>query len=824
YTEEQWQLIDSIGNQVDARLEAGGVGLTMGSEPTFVSIDDMEGDEWKTAAVGPMKRRLSGLLIERLKQRFAPGGLLHYGQGKWYPGESLPRWALTCLWRNDGVPLWMNDCLLAESDKDYGHTAEDAERFATALAQRLGVNADHVSLAYEDALYYIWKERRLPANADLADTDLEDEEERARIARVFERGLKTPVGCMLPLVHQWWNAKPTWASGLWPVRSEHLFLIPGDSPMGLRLPLDSLPAETTSGYSSAQYPSFEQAEPLPAYEQLRQLAAFRRAPANVNATVHDQVLQHVGPGGEDFGESEAPPDFSVVDASEFEAGIVRTALCVEPRDGVLHVFMPPVDRLESYLELLTAIEQTAEELDSPIMIEGYLPPHDHRLSHLKVTPDPGVVEVNVHPASSWRELVDITWGLYEDARQSRLGTEKFDTDGTHTGTGGGNHVVLGARTPADSPFLRRPDLLRSLVAYWNNHPSLSYLFSGRFVGPTSQAPRADEGRRDSIYELQIAFEQIPKNGQCAPWIVDRVFRHLLVDLTGNTHRAEFCIDKLYSPDTAQGRLGLVEFRAFEMPPHWQMSLTQQLFLRSLVARFWNEPYEAKLVDWNTSVHDRWVLPHFVHADFADVIEETRAAGIPLDSEWFEPHFEFKFPLIGELDQNGIAIEVRAAIEPWYVLGEEPAGGYSARYVDSSVERLQVKASGMTGERHVITCNGRRLPLHPTGTEGEYVAGVRYRAWQPPSCLHPTIPVDEPLVFDILDTWMDRSIGGCTYHVSHPGGLNPTTFPVNSFEAESRRAARFFKTGHTGGKMQEPAEERNPAFPMTLDLRRNRAAV
>jgi uncharacterized protein (DUF2126 family) len=443
---------------------------------------------------------------------------------------------------------------------------------------------------------------------------------------------------------------------------------------------------------------------------------------------------------------------------------------------------------------------------------------------MKVTPDPGVIEVNVHPAHSWKELVDITSGLYEDARQSRLGTEKFDTDGTHTGTGGGNHIVMGARAPADSPFLRRPDLLRSLLAYWNNHPSLSYLFSGRFIGPTSQAPRTDEGRRDANYELQIAFEQIPKNGDCPPWLVDRIFRHLLVDLTGNTHRAEFCIDKLFSPDSSTGRLGLVEFRAFEMPPHWQMSLTQQLLLRSLVARFWESPYEAKLVDWKTSIHDRWMLPHFVQQDFNDVLEETSAAAIPLDPAWFDPHFEFRFPLIGELQRNSIDLELRTAIEPWYVLGEEPAGGQSARYVDSSVERMQIKARGLTDGRYVVTCNGRKVPLHPTGTEGECVAGIRYRAWQPPSCLHPTITVDEPLVFDVIDTWMERSIGGCTYYVGHPGGLNPSTFPVNAFEAESRRGARFLKMGQMGGSVVVPDDELNAAYPMTLDLRRNRTAV
>jgi uncharacterized protein (DUF2126 family) len=833
YTDDQWQAICAFGHHVDEHLKNGDVRLTMGGEPTFVSIDDMESDEWRTGATGPHKRRLAGDLMTRLKHRWAPGGLLHLGQGKWYPGEPLPRWALHCYWRLDGQPLWRDESLFADPLVPGSHTADDAQRFGRELAARLGVNPDYVNYGYEDALYYTWKERRLPANVDIRDSKLESKEERARLARIFEQGVTSPVGCVLPLRKLWWHAEPTWESGSWVVRSDEMFLTPGDSPMGFRLPLQSLLWSSAAKAELAGYATdpLETRLPLPQHDQLREELfarsaawAHKRQPVMVGGASDGGGQQPGGDISGGNGKSHDPfadPRDPHARTDDDAANVVRTALCIEPRGGVLHIFMPPLDRLEDYLELVTAIEDTAAALALPVAIEGYLPPHDPRIDHIKVTPDPGVIEVNVHPARDWDELVQITTSVYEDARLARLGTEKFDLDGTHTGTGGGNHVVLGGPTPGDSPFLRRPDLLRSLVAYWHNHPSLSYLLSGSFIGPTSQAPRVDEGRRDSTYELGIAFEQLPQDAACPPWLIDRVFRHLLVDGTGNTHRSEFCIDKLFSPDVSTGRLGLVEFRAFEMPPHARMSLAQQVLLRALVARFWERPYETRLVHWDTTLHDRFMLPHFVRTDFEDVVTETREAGFELDTVWFAPHFEFRFPVMGEFTERNTRVVLRRAIEPWYVLGEEPAGGYTARYVDSSVERLQVKVEGMTDTRHVVICNGRKVPLHPTGTQGEFVAGVRYRAWQPPSCLHPTIPVDTPLQFDLIDTWQGRSLGGCTYHVGHPGGLNPSTFPVNAFEAESRRAARFFRIGYQGGILSTPAEEANPDFPMTLDLRRGR---
>jgi len=835
YTEYQWSEVLALGDKIDRILEENDVRLTMGGEPTFVSIDDMESSQWNTAALGNHKLQLSKSLLLRLRDSFAPGGLLHYGQGKWYPGEEIPRWALGLFWRTDGEDMWQKPELLARVDKDYGFDVNTAADFAKRLTELLGVSEDYIHPAYEDAAHYLLEEQRLPNNIDLLAAKASDDLSRKRVARLMQGGIQRPTGYVIPVAWSWNNA---WKSSRWEFRRERLILSPGDSPMGLRLPLAELPW----------------------YEELEREIEFIQDPFGPQQNLAPRAELQFPPQAsapqmqseESFDEQKLRQQYQELPPEEIEekitykkkvrewSEVVRTGVCIEPREGRLYIFLPPMYSLESYVQFIATIEEVAEQLQVPVVLEGYDPPRDYRLQKLLVTPDPGVVEVNIHPANNWQELKDITETLYEAARESRLGTEKFMLDGRHTGTGGGNHVTLGGPSPADSPLLRRPDLLRSLVTYWQHHPSLSYLFSGTFIGPTSQAPRVDEGRDERLYEMEIAFAQMPEGEVTQPWLIDRLMRNILVDITGNTHRAEFCIDKLYSPDSPSGRQGILEFRGFEMPPHSRMALVQYLLIRTLVARFWKQPYYKPLVRWGTSLHDKFMLPYFVWQDMKEVVRETKEAGFDFKEEWLLPFEEFRFPHYGRVKLDDIELELRWAIEPWHVLGEEIGSFGTARYVDSSVERLQLRATGLNGDRYVLSCNGRRVPLHGTPREGEFVGGVRYRAWAPPSALHPTIGVHTPLVFDIVDTWNGRSIGGCTYHVSHPGGRSYDTFPVNAFEAESRRVNRFQQMGHTPGPfigrpatdalrqmgqahgprpMTPPPEESPGEYPNTLDLRR-----
>ncbi len=776
YTPPQWQAILEAGAAVDKVLHAGDLRLTMGGEPTFVAVNDPEGAEWTVDALGPTKRREAGRLLHRLLPSWAPGALVQYGAGKHYPGEQTPRWALNATWRSDGTPVWTNPALMADPDTDKGDaTQEMAHAFTLALAAQLHVDPKAVLPAFEDQPYWLMREGRMPANIVAEAAQSRDPQERARILRVFNQGLDAAVASVLPLRRR--GIPRHWETEIWEMREGKIFLVPGDSSAGVRLPLASLPwVDPKELEPDPELDPFEAQGPLPALTP---------------------VPGTLGRG-------------------------IRTALTVQARDGLVYIYIPPLDRAEDWLSLIAAIEATAAAQQHPVVLEGYKAPGDARVLHFSVTPDPGVIEVNIHPATSWDEMVDRTTKLYAEARQAGLTAEKFMLDGRHVGTGGGNHVVMGAMTPEDSPFLRRPDLLKSLLGFWHNHPSLSYLFSGLFIGPMSQHPRIDEARQDALRELEIAFGRIAAptapGQETAPWLVDRMLRNILTDMTGNTHRTEFCIDKLYSPDGPSGRLGLVEFRAFEMPPHPEMALAQTLLMRAAVAAFWTTPYERRLVRWGTRIHDQFMLPHYVWEDLQDALEELGTHGVKFDPAWFVPHMEFRFPRIGEIAVHGVSVELRHALEPWHALGETAGVGGTVRYVDSSVERLQVRVTGWETERFVVAVNGVAVPLSQTGTEGEYVAGVRFKAWAPPQSLHPTLAAQTPLVFDVYDRWTGRALGGMTHHVAHPGGHSYATFPVNANEAEARRRARFQPIGHTPGPMPEPRGGEAREHPRTLDLR------
>ncbi len=802
YSDGEWRDIDALGHKVDAALDKQDVRLTMGGEPTFVSLDDRTGDEWHFTALSDAKTKLGHDLFQRLSAKFANGALAQHAQGKWYPGEILPRWAMNMFWRNDGKPLWLDPALLA--DPQAKSTKADpvvAQTFLAQLAEVLGVGARNVISAYEDIPYLLWKEQRIPLEGEMLEADVFEATERKRLQAQLDTNVGKPTGYVLPLMM---SAKSDrWLSRRWEFRTAKMMLLPGNSPVGLRLPLGSLPIVEQALVDAHMFPERSPFAPTDALRDTAKVVANYSKKMEPKAAT-DRLVSSENASSLTFDEPN---------------GLVRTAICAEVRGGKLYLFLPPLTYAEHYFDLINAIQAVAAGLKTPVIIEGYGPPRDHRIESMSVTPDPGVIEVNIQPAKSWDELKFIITTVYDEARQARLVADKFMIDGKRVATGGGNHIVMGASKPDDSPFLRRPDVLGSMITFWQNHPSLSYLFSGLYIGPTSQAPRIDEARHESLYELEIALKSLPGGDvEVSPWLVDRLLRNLLVDLSGNTHRAEFCIDKLYSPDSDRGRLGLLEMRGFEMSPHPQMNLIQALLIRALVAVFWKKPYRAPLVRWGTRLHDRFMLGHFVREDLSEVLEILRVNGFNFSPDWFIPFFDFRFPSVGTVQIGELELELKNALEPWPVMGEEHSAGGTSRGVDSSVERLEVILKGAVPSQHIVTCNGLRLPLNPTRDADTQVAGVRYKAWAPWSSLHPNLPVNTPLVFDVVDTRLERSLGGCRYHVMHPGGRNYETLPLNENEAEGRRLSRFEAPTHTAGRIKTPPLVINPDYPHTLDLR------
>ncbi len=763
YAPEQWQKLVVAGENIDKFFGKTGLQLTMGGEPTFVGKEERDSAQWNTEALGEHKYECARKLLFELKDRYSSSALLQFSQGKWYPGEVLPRWSMNLYWLKKGQPLW-SEYPIKKKEFETGL----CQIFNRELCEAMALPEKYALPAFEDSEYYQWKlhdfnEEHEPEN------DFE-KLEWAKLHRIQKAGLDKSIGVVLPLR---FNPKlKRWQTCAWQLPREQLFATPGDSPLGYRLPINSLKSPD---------------------------APIAKADDNFNE------LGEAGQGSEDLKAKAVSEDFFV------------SALCVEVRDEKLYAFLPPLVTLDEFLSLVSYLHEVAAKLGYEIILEGYEPPSDQRLNVLKVTPDPGVIEVNIHPAHNFDELVETYQNLYEAAELAGLSTEKFLLDGRITGTGGGNHITLGGPIAAKSPFFKEPSLLRSLVTFWQHHPSLSYMFTGLFIGPTSQAPRVDESRDEILYELELALQQIDKREDAPPYVLDRLLRNFLVDITGNTHRAEICIDKLYSPDSATGRLGLVELRSFEMPPHYQMCVAQQLLIRTLLMRFHQQPYHHGLIHWQSRLHDKFLLPHFLWQDFLDVMAYVNYEEELLSADWYSVFLEFRLPTLGAITKEGIELELRSALQPWNVLGETVFASQTSRPVDSAVERIQVKVANFDTERFQIACNGYQVPLRATDEVGTYVGGVRYKGWNPTFTLHPYAELSQKLVFDIYDTVLQRSVGGCTYFVSHPGGRNYETMPVNHNEAEGRRLSRFWNFGHSQKQTKPPRLVLSSQYNYSLDL-------
>jgi uncharacterized protein (DUF2126 family)/transglutaminase-like putative cysteine protease len=780
YPDEVWAALEAGGERADAALAAAGLEVWIGGEPTFTARTDQAQPEWQGGALGPDKWLRGRRLARELRDRLAPGGLILHRAGKHYPGESLPRWALDVIARRGGPPLWperptrstVADAAVAPST---AASVEAARRFGEALAAALGV-ASELHPAFEDPWEVVRAEAGLPIDVDPRTAGLDDPEQRRRLSRILDRGAGGVVGWVLPLARtEMPDAREAsdapWRTERWKLRRDHLFLLWGDSSIGLRLPLGSI--------TGAEPPEWAGAPDLPDPRR------------------------------------DVPPD-GAPDRGEDAPGI-RTALAIEPRDGELWVFLPPVAQFTDFCALIAAIDRAREATGLAVELEGYAPPPSPDRLRFAVTPDPGVLEVNLPPAATCREATALYHAMFDAGLAAGLTAERHLLDGRTAGTGGGNHITIGGPTAERSPWLVRPDLLASLLTFTQHHPSLSYLFTGLFVGPTSQAPRVDEARHDALYELEIA---LPRLYDAPPaWQVDALLRHLLVDIAGSTHRAEISIDKLFDPETPYGRQGLVELRAFEMPPHPRMLAAQAILVRALVAAFTAAPYRHPLVRWGQELHDRFLLPYYLWHDFEDVLAHLAAHGVALPTDGYRPFVELRCPLAGAIEVGPARVEVRSAIEPWHVLGEEATQHGTARYVDSSVERLELRTIGLDPERYAVCVNRVVLPLRPAAGRDVRVGGVRFRAWCPPHALHPHLGIHHPLRIDVIDTWGQRGVAGAAYHVWHPEGRGFDAPPLTRVEADARRIRRFTHEGPSPWPLELRTVAPHPDQPYTLDLRR-----
>ncbi|MBM3202786.1 transglutaminase family protein [Candidatus Woesearchaeota archaeon] len=805
YTEAQWADLNATGEQVNAVLAARDIRLASSQTLSFVSPAHRYAPEWSTQALGPHKRQVAEELLHRLQRLWAPGAVIQETQGEWFGGETLPRWQLQVCFRSDGLPLWHHTGWHDIHPLHEPLTAADLEAFSLTLTRNLQIPVDYLMSAHEDPLYQLWRNRktlqfRPPAEA------LSPAESRRQLADRLSETCCDPVAHVLPLRRD--PLTERWHSGRWSFRRGGLYLVPGDSPPGYRLPLGSLPVEADAALRDPERCPFEARSLLPG--------------------VHGELsarLTHLLNA----------PLLAVADADHPRGAIPRTALSLRIHQGRIRVFLPPLTHLEHYLELITAIEATAVQRGLPVMLEGYPPPEDHRLRRFILEPDAAVLKLGLPLTSDWTlSQTALTTAYTEAADLGLYGLHSRNT-GSRMGPGGSTDLVLGGEEPADSPFLFRPGLLRSLIVCWQHHPALSYFLAGRQIGPSGHAPRPDEGRADARYELDIALRRMPLDEPGLPWIPDRILRHLLADPSGDIRRAEIRIDALYDPDRMGQRLGHVILRAFETAENAPLATAQLLLVRALIASLAHRPIHRPLIDWGTALHDRFLLPGVLWADLQAVLAMIREAGIPIQDEWYWPLLERRFPLLGCLQWGEIRLELRPAHEPWPILAEEVTASGVARFIDSANDRVQVEMWGLTPTRHVLACNGRRVPLQSTGTRGHYLAGVRYKVWNPVATLHPTLPPVYDLAFDLIDTWTGKVVGSFTWQPPRPSIPGPVALPTRTLpDTEGDGPAKFSRTAPiappllssagefkvtepVGRYLQAPPEEYNPRYPYLLNL-------
>ncbi len=653
---------------VERLLDSHKIRLTMGGEPTFVPLEP-DGDEWNTAALGPTKITFARRLAAELVRTHHQGALVSQFYGKQYPGEPLPRWNII-IHDLPGRALWKEPARLLLGEPAHVHTDLTVGEAAAALASDLGLTR------------YL-----RPASESRPDEPVR--------------------GWVLPLDH----VKGKWTSDDWglppgaPVHPLH-----GDSSLGLRLPLGSLPE-----------------------------------------------------------------------------GTLHRALTIEWKDGALEIFFPPLV-LTDYLKLLDRVAALAHKHDwRDLVISGYPPEKAGLLRQLILASDPGVIEVNTPPYPRWSQFAACVRKLHRAAAAVGMRAAKLHYNGNIHGTGGGAHICFGGPTPALSPILTLHHLLPGLVRFLQNHPCLGYLFSGQYIGPSSQAPRIDESTYEAVTELEIAF---PGAARVAgnPYLFGMLFRDLLMDRTGNTHRAELSIDKMWNTFAPNGTTGIVEFRAIESTPGPEDLNLIALLLRAIIARLAVQPYTRPFVRFGHSLHDRYFLPVFLRDDLLTVLADLKRHGIPINPALFDPFLQFRLPLYGVLRAGVDRLEVRHALEAWPLLGEQPSGAFTARFIDSSTERLEFRTTSAAAKRAKLIVNGREVPLKQHGSH--MIAGFRFRAFYRVPALHPHIPSQSPLTLAWTDRRTGKVLDAAVWHSWQPNGEPYSHRPRDEKEADQRRAERW----------------------------------